>query len=198
MHQRSLSYAGGEGRATRGAHGRVRIRSTFCHSAASASQPLHHRSTKPKDNPCPNTSPAHEHREPKISPQHPPTLHFVPRGTKNIQSPKILPKPNNSLIVMGTAEARQGQILLPSSVLSAGSRWSLLTILIRAWVYFYVFLPANDHYNLMAAWENTDGSRNAAVRGAALTQLPPLLPPPLLLFHGCEQKPPKIFILCKK
>lgn len=50
-------------------------------------------------------------------------------------------------------------------------------ILIHAWVYFYVFLPANDHYNLMAAWENTDGSRNVAVQGAALTQLPPLPPP---------------------
>lgn len=31
-------------------------------------------------------------------------------------------------------------------------------ILIHAWFYFHFFLPANDHWQLTAAWENIDGS----------------------------------------
>lgn len=66
-----------------------------------------------------------------------------------LASPRIPPK--HKYILFACPWLQWGQ-LRPGRAKShchhpslAASRWSLLTILIHAWFYFYFFLPANDH-----------------------------------------------------
>lgn len=141
-----VPLAGGEGRAAWGARGRIRcgeqapaarfaIQWLFIQQPCPGWQPLHPKSMKAKGNPCPKASPPHADTEspdaPKACSASPlPLQGFTTQTAKRhkghleaLANPRILPKCKKRLAgclpaAMGIAEARHGQVLLPSPVFS--------------------------------------------------------------------------------